>query len=172
MAKNAYAEKYLEMGDWQEVSIGRGEAICLCQGLAQFAELVIQIARRLRAQWGQQLVEPLFMGECHGAEVLFAIARHAHDHGAPVIAVRHSFHPAFGNELIGQARDVAAGHHQVLRQGAHAQALRKAAELRQVIKARQGGAELRAQIAADHLLYLGAASQQAQPQAHGLVIVV
>ena len=112
------------------------------------------------------------MGLCHGAEVLFPIARHAHDHGAPVVAVCHSFYPTFGHQLVGQARDVAASHHQVLRQGAHAQALGETAELRQVIKARQGGAELSAQIAADHLFYLGAAGQQAQPQAHGLVVVV
>lgn len=112
------------------------------------------------------------MGLRHGAEVFFSVARHAHDHGTPVIAIRHSFHPALGHKLVGQARDVAAGHHQVFRQGAHAQAFGKAAELRQVVKARQGGAELRAQVAADHLLYLGAAGEQTQPQAYGLVVVV
>ena len=59
---------------------------------------------------------------------------------------------AFGHQLVGDAGDVAAGHHHAARQLVHLQAFGLALELRHQVKARQGGVKLLTQLGA-HLLF-------------------
>ena len=101
----------------------------------------------------------------------YAAARTPRDpvHG---VGGRFAGHVAFLFQLVGQAGDAAAGDHQAARQRVHAQALGVAVQLRQVVEARQRGAELGAQPAPDLGLDLRAAGQQPQPQLQGRMVAV
>jgi hypothetical protein len=86
------------------------------------------------------------VGARHVVEGLAALGGEAHAVGAPVALHLDALHQAFGDQLVGDAGDVAAGHHHAARQLVHAQALGRALQLRHQVEARQRGVELLAQL--------------------------
>ena len=86
--------------------------------------------------------------------------------GAAVVRVQRTLHQGFFHQLVGETRHIATGDHEVTREQIHAQALRVACKLGQIVEARQRGAKARPQLAPDLLLDLRAAGQQAQPDFH------
>ena len=103
-----------------------------------------------------------------GKEVVNAAAE---GRDAAVAIHTAALNQTFFHQLVGHWGDVAAGHHHAARQRGHLHALRFALELRQQIKARQGGAELVAQTGA-HLFFnqLGA-GEHAKPQSQGFGVL-
>ena len=87
---------------------------------------------------------------------------------APSASARHQ---ALLFQRIGQPRDVAAGDHQSPRQLAHAQALRRALQLRHQIEARQSRREAGLQAAAHARFDEARARVEPQPQTQRLMIV-
>jgi hypothetical protein len=81
-----------------------------------------------------------------------------------------ALHQALVHELAREAGDVAAGHHQAPRQFLHAQSLRCALELREVVEARERDAEAVAKPAAHGALDHRRAGDQPQPQAQRVVV--
>ncbi len=80
----------------------------------------------------------------HAAELAASFARQPDAKGATVGGVRLTHHELLLLEHVGDAGDVAAGHHHALRQLAHLETVRRAVELRHQVEARQGRAEYRA----------------------------
>ena len=81
-------------------------------------------------------------------------------------------HQAFFFQAVGDAGDVASRDHHALGQLAHLQALWRALELCHQVEPGQGGVEIGLQVLADEILDAVGATQHAQPQPHGQVMIV
>src|SRR5690349_2347517 len=131
---------------------------------AQLAELGVQLLDGGGVEPGEELEDPRFVLARHRLEAAPAFGRQADDPRAPVGRVARADDDAFARELVGEPGDVAAGHHQELRQLAHLHAVLEAVELRHVVEARERDAEALAQAPADLGLDLRRAREHAQPQ--------
>jgi hypothetical protein len=95
----------------------------------------------------------------------------AHAVGAAVALDVDAIDQPLGDQLVGDAGDVAAGDHHPARQLVHLQALGRALQLRHQVEAGQGGVEALAQLAAHLLFHQLGAGEQPQPQAQRVVVV-
>ena len=120
----------------------------------------------------QQLDDPLFVLDGHRVELALAFRRQAHVVRPAIAGNPAPDDESFCDELIGEARHVAAGDHQPARQLAHLEPARLAIELRHHVEARQRRVEANAQPLAHMALDGGRACQQAQPQSQRRVIAV
>ena len=108
----------------------------------------------------------------HGIERALALGRELHGVGAAVADDRLAPDEPFGDELVGDARDVAAGDHEAARQLAHLEPLRIALELRHQVEARQRRREALAQPRAHLAFDRQRAGEKPQPEAQRLVMIV
>jgi hypothetical protein len=108
----------------------------------------------------------------HRVEAAPALGREANRVRAAVALDVAPLDQALGDELVGEARDIAARHHHPLRELAHPQPCRVALQLRHQVEARQRGREVRAQARADVALDQHRAGEKAQPQSQRVVVVV
>src|SRR5690349_3422303 len=137
---------------------------------AQLAELGVQLLDGGGVEPGEELEDPRFVLARHRLEAAPAFGRQADDPRAPVGRVARADDDAFARELVGEPGDVAAGHHQELRQLAHLHAVLEAVELRHVVEARERDAEALAEPPADLGLDLRRAREHAQPQPQRRVV--
>ena len=85
----------------------------------------------------------------HRVERALAFGSQTNGKRATVLGNRPPFDQTLGDQLIGDAGDVAAGDHQALRELAHAKAAWIAFELGHQVEARQRNRELIAELRAD-----------------------
>jgi hypothetical protein len=125
----------------------------------------VQLCDFASVQTGKGLDDPPLVGARHVFEGLAPLSCEAHAPGAPVACHVDAFHEALGDELVGDAGDIAPGHHHAARQLVHAQPVGRAFQLGHQVEARQRGDELLAQGGAHLLFHQLGTGQQAQPQA-------
>src|SRR5690606_24770028 len=138
---------------------------------AQRAQRSVELLDGFGIQAADQLPDPTLVLLRHLLEGAPSARREMDDRGAAILGVLLAPHQAVALELVGESGDVAAGHHQALRQRLHPQPFRVPVELRHVVEARERDAEALAQAAPDFGLELRGAGEQPQPQLERGVVV-